>query len=154
MRPPREREGDAMKRIAIPALGLCLGLLAVACGSKGAVVVDTPRPSGSPAAPGGPAPRTSPPRKPKATPTSTRPTSNQSFTYEVWFALGEHLFVAHRTEPFTVAVGETALTSLMAGPTATETSAGVGTLIPAGTEPRGLNMATGIATVDRSVQLE
>jgi germination protein M len=132
-----------MKRLMIAAMGLAL--LAAACGGTGARSLG-PAPDGSPTPTPTPTSPSPTPSRPSPSPTETA--SGQRFTYEVWFAMGEHLFVAHRTEPFTTAVGSTALKALLAGPTSAEKAAGLTTMIPTGTSLRGLNIANGVATVD------
>jgi hypothetical protein len=72
----------------------------------------------------------------------------------VWFTYGEHLFVTKRTEPFTEAVGHTALTTLLEGPSDAELAAGVGTAIPDGAGLLGLGIDSGTATVDLSSAFE
>jgi hypothetical protein len=102
--------------------------------------VSSPRPSESPADPS-----TSP--SPGGTPT---PSGGQTFTYELWFATGNGLFVASRTEEFDPAVGAIALHGLLDGPTSAEKAAGVFTAVPSATELNGLNIEGGVATVDLS----
>lgn len=69
-------------------------------------------------------------------------------TYELWFDLDGYLFVTHRTEPFTPAVGARTLESLFEGPRDAETAAGVGTAINPGTRLLGLHIRDGVATVN------
>ncbi len=71
-------------------------------------------------------------------------------TFEVWFGYGEWLFVTERTEPSSPRVGAAAVAALLAGPSAAERTAGVGTSIPEGTALLGLSIEGGIATVDLS----
>ena len=68
----------------------------------------------------------------------------------MWFGYGEWLFVTERTEPSSPRVGAAAVTALLAGPSAAELAAGVGTSIPEGTELLGLSIDGGVATVDLS----
>jgi len=84
---------------------------------------------------------------------SATPTPTPTMTFEVWFGYGEWLFVTKRTEPFGPRVG-TAVTALLAGPSAAERTVGVGTSIPEGTELLGLSIDGGIATVDLSRTFE
>jgi germination protein M len=137
-----------MKRLLIPLT--ILGLMAAACGSKAQVLPGVP---GTPTAP-----VTSPPASPASpgpgispTPT-TGPTGDPggTLTYEVWFSVDEHLFVSHRTQQATQAVGAAALNALLAGPTREEAAAGLFTSIPGGTSLLGLSIEDGIATVDMS----
>ena len=69
-------------------------------------------------------------------------------TYELWFNLDGYLFVTHRTEPFTPAVGTRTLEALFDGPNETETAAAVGTVINPGTRLLGLHIRDGVATVN------
>ncbi len=136
-----------MKRVAI--IAVAVGLTLTACGSKGPVDVgpvgpgDSPSPTTSPS--GSPTPPISP---------SPSPSSGGTITYQVWFHLGEHLFVTKRTQAATVAVGKAALTALLQGPSEKESAAGVGTSIPAGTKLLGLDISSGVATVDLSHEFE
>jgi Immunoglobulin-like domain of bacterial spore germination/Sporulation and spore germination len=135
-----------MKRLIGFVIGL--GLLTAACAGQGAV--DIP-----PLDDGGSSPSATP-NPPSPSPTGGSNGSpngsggGQTVTYEVWFTRGEHLFVTKRTQPFTVAVGRAALTAMLQGPSDAEAAAGVGTVIPDGTELLGLNIEDGIATVDLS----
>jgi hypothetical protein len=136
-----------MKRLIVSAA--ILGLLGAACAGKGAVRVspldESPSPTSSKphSTPTPPATPTDP-----ANPTGTPPTG--TLTVQVWLTQGEHLFLATRTQAATVAVGKAALTQLLAGPTATERTAGVGTVIPEGTRLLDLNIQDGVATVNMS----
>jgi hypothetical protein len=123
-------------------------MVATACAGSGAVSLGkAPGAKSSPPGPTSSGPHTSPrPTTNRTTPPS--PTSNQTVTYQVWFAYGEHLFVTKRTETFSPGVGRMALDALLAGPTSAERAAGVGTIIPSGTAVRGLTIGGGIATVD------
>jgi hypothetical protein len=71
-------------------------------------------------------------------------------SFEVWFGYGEWLFVTQRSEASDPRIGRAAVTALLAGPSAEERAAGVGTAIPAGCELLGLAIRDGIATVDLS----
>ncbi len=75
-------------------------------------------------------------------------------TFEVWFGYGEWLFVTERTQPSSPRVGSAAVNALLAGPSAAERTAGVGTSIPVGTELLGLSIDGGVATVDLSRTFE
>lgn len=90
-----------------------------------------------------------------ATPTpSATQTPVPTMTFEVWFGYGEWLFVTKRTESSGPRIGTSAVTALLAGPSAAERAAGVGTSIPEGTELLGLSIVGGIATVDLSRTFE
>ena len=75
-------------------------------------------------------------------------------TYEVWFHRGEHLFVTHRTQDATLAVGRASLEALLAGPTVHETQRDVQSSVPPGTDLLGLDIDDGIATVDLTSEYE
>lgn len=125
-----------MKRLI--AMMAMLATLAAACAESGAQ-------------PLGPAPSTESPTPSTGSPSPTpsgSPTPTQSMTYELWFDHDGSLFVTHRTEPFTPAVGTRALEALLAGPTAAERAANLGTTINAGTRLNGLTIEDGVATVD------
>ena len=68
-------------------------------------------------------------------------------TYELWFTYDGSLFVTHRTEPFTPAVGTRALEALFDGPTSAERAADLGTTINPGTRLHSLTIEDGVATV-------
>jgi hypothetical protein len=129
-----------MKRLI--AMMAVLATLAAACAESGAQPLgpapSTEEPSVSP---GSPSPTLSP------TP-SESPTPAQSMTYELWFNYDGSLFVTHRTEPFTPAVGTRALEALLDGPTSAERAADLGTTINADTRLNGLTIDDGVATVD------
>lgn len=128
-----------MKRsIAITAT---LAALTTACAASGAQ-------------PLGPAPVTSesPSASPSGSPTtpspSPSPTPTRTMTYELWFNLDGYLFVTHRTEPFTPAVGTRTLEALFDGPNEIETAAAIGTAINPGSRLLGLHIRDGVATVN------
>jgi hypothetical protein len=135
-----------MKRLTILILGA--GLLASACGSRGAASLG-PVPSGSPTVTpsGSPTPD---PGTPTTPPTPTPSGSGQTVTFEVWLLRGGKLFVTERTKPFTPAVGQLALDSLIEGPAAQERDAQVTTLIPGAVESDITVLANATATVDLS----
>jgi hypothetical protein len=122
-----------MKRLI--AMMAVLATLAAACAESGAQ-------------PLGPAPSTQEPATPSPATPSVSPTPAQSMTYELWFNYDGSLFVTHRTEPFTPAVGTRALEALLDGPSSAERAADLGTTINAGTRLNGLTIDDGVATVD------
>ena len=132
-----------MKRLSVLVVGL--GLLGAACGPGRAASLGP--------APSGPSPVPSPSHTvtpaPSRTPSPT-PSRHRSFTYQLWFEVGGKLFVTRRTSEFTPAVGRTALTSLLAGPSSIEAGAGVTTAISSGTRLLGLTISGGVATVNLS----
>jgi hypothetical protein len=75
-------------------------------------------------------------------------------TYEVWFHRGEHLFVGHRSEEATLAVGRASIEALLEGPDVHETQRDVQSSVPRGTELLGLDIEAGIATVDLTSEFE
>ncbi len=81
-------------------------------------------------------------------PTQTTPVPSSAVRFEVWFGYGEFLFVTQRTRTPTWHLGTAAVTALLAGPSAQERAAGVGTLIPEGTGLLGLSITGGVATVN------
>jgi hypothetical protein len=89
-----------------------------------------------------------------STPPATSTPTPRMTTFEVWFGYGEWLFVTERTESTGERVGTAAVNALLAGPSAAERAAGVGTSIPAGTELLGLSIDGSIATVDLSRTFE
>jgi germination protein M len=146
---PTGRRTITMKRFLIALAAV--GVLAAACGEEGPVPIDT---IGD-----GESPTTRPTDKPSTDPSSspadpTGSPSGRTVTYEVWFHLGETLFVTRRTEPETLGVGAASLNALLVGPTDGETAAGVGTSVPPGTELLGLSIDGGVATVDLSSDYE
>jgi hypothetical protein len=131
-----------MKRLI--AMAATLAALTAACAESGAQPIGPapsvePFPSTSPSE--GPSPSSSPTPSPSPTPA-------QSMTYELWFTYDGSLFVTHRTEPFTPAVGSRALEALFDGPTSAERAADLGTTINPGTQLNGLTIEDGVATVD------
>ena len=159
-------KGPETKRLAaLAALALCtfVGLLAASCGAERDAVGVEPLPTT-----GAPSGTTSGSAKgSKPTPSTTGPTETGSksesvppppaegvVTYEVWFHRGEHLFVSHRSENATPAVGRAAIEALLDGPDVHETQRDVATSVPGGTQLLGLNIAGGIATVDLTTEFE
>jgi hypothetical protein len=141
-----------MKRlIAASASALAVAILAAACAAGHAASLG-PAPKGGPPSTS-PRPTTSPKAKPTTSPhpsPTQHPSGGKTFTYEVWFEQNGKLFVTRRTSPFTVAVGRTALTAMLAGPSLAERAAGVATAIPSGSRLLGLTITGGVATVDLS----
>jgi germination protein M len=88
----------------------------------------------------------------ETTETETEPSGTQ--TYRIWLTRGEHLFVVSREGPEAEGVGAEAVKLLLEGPTAEESAAGVGTVIPAGTRFLSLDIEDGTATVDLSSEYE
>ena len=71
-------------------------------------------------------------------------------TLRLYFLRGEQLGVAERRVPHTSMPATAAMEALLAGPTAAESTAGLGTSIPAGTRLLGLSIKGGTAAVDLS----
>jgi germination protein M len=84
--------------------------------------------------------------------TETEPSGTQ--TYRIWLTRREYLFVVTREGPETESVGAEAVKLLLEGPTAAESAAGVGTVIPAGTRFLSLDIENGTATVDLTSEYE
>ena len=126
-----------MKRLI--ALAATLAALTTACAETGAQPLGPAPGSGSES----PSPTGSTTPFPSPSPDPTR-----EMTYELWFNYDGSLFVTHRTEPFTPAVGRRAIEALLDGPTAEERAAKVGTSINAGTRLLDLTIDDRVATVD------
>ena len=132
-----------MKRLPIVIIGV--GLLAAACSTA---------PAGSLG--NAPAGAARPPASASATPRPTSPSGQQTtqpareISLQVWFTRDGKLFSTERTIPATQAVGQAALNRLLAGPSAAESAAGLGSQIPAGTSLGGLSISSGVATADFS----
>ncbi|MGZ8571216.1 MAG: Gmad2 immunoglobulin-like domain-containing protein [Actinomycetota bacterium] len=126
-----------MRKFRLITLAAVLAFVGTACSSGG---------------PGDGGSATTPTSTPTSSATSS-PTPSMT-TFEVWFGYGEWLFVTERTEPSGPRVGTAAVNALLAGPSAAERAAGVGTSIPEGTELLGLSIDGGVATVDLSRTFE
>jgi germination protein M len=119
--------------------------LLAACGSTGgataeptATVTVTASASGTSEPAGQPSPSSSP---------TSAPTKS---TLRLYFLRGEKLGVAERRVKHTSAIATASMKALLAGPTAAEQAAGLGTAIPAGTRLLELSIDAGAATVDLS----
>jgi germination protein M len=140
--------------LAVAAL-LSPVLLAVGCGGDDPVAVG-PVPTGEEA----PAPPSTPPASVPAAPGPPGPPGEPSegaaetTTFEVWFALGDKLFVTRRTQEATRRVGTAALEALLAGPSKDEAEASVFSAVPPETRLLGLSIEDGVATVDLSSEYE
>jgi germination protein M len=77
------------------------------------------------------------------------PAQESTFAYEVWFQKGNFLYVVTRDAPETPRVAQTAIESLLEGPSAAE-GPGLTTAIPPETQLLGIVVEEGIATVDLS----
>jgi germination protein M len=75
-------------------------------------------------------------------------------TYQVWFAQGESLFAAYRSQNATPRIGTAALESLLEGPESHEEDLDIGTQVPEGTQLLGLTIEDGIAHVDLTSEFE
>jgi germination protein M len=149
-----------MKRsiLTTAALAALLGTASVAagCGGDDPVAVG-PVPSEQEAPAASPAPPAAAPAPPAASPGAPGERSEEAAettTYEVWFALGDKLFVARRTQEATRRVGTAALEALLAGPSQDEAGASVTTAIPEDTQLLGLSVEDRVATVDLSSEFE
>ena len=126
-----------MKRLI--ALAATLAALTTACAETGAQPLGPAPGNGSES----PSPTGSTTPSPSPSPDPTR-----EMTYELWFNYDGSLFVTHRTEPFTPAVGRRAIEALLDGPTAEERAAKVTTSINVGTRLLDLTIDDRVATVD------
>src|SRR6266511_1119438 len=136
-----------MKRLATILLA-ATAILVSACGtnqsgSRGTVPTDPPPPaSPSTVDPSGPATTAPPGSTGVDTGQPTRTT-----TVAVWFTRGGKIISTSRTRPATTATSRLALTAPVAGPSAAEAAAGVGTGVPAGTTFE-ITISGGVATVN------
>jgi Sporulation and spore germination/Immunoglobulin-like domain of bacterial spore germination len=130
------------------------GVVAASCGAGGGAESAGPVPTG---APGGDVSGTEASGTVSTLGTGGSSTSEGTAnlaTYEVWFTRGESLFMVTRTQETTPRIGTAAMESLLAGPNTQEQAAAVGSQIPAGTQLLGLNVDSGIATVDLTSEFE
>jgi len=93
------------------------------------------------------------PTSTEATTTSGSSTSTSGPTARVtvslyWVRGGRYLGVSHRSIPATPSVGSAAVNALFGGTTGTESSAGLASVVPAGSKLLGLSIAHGIATAN------
>ena len=150
-----------MRRMIAMAAVAAFALLATGCGDLGggsAEAVDTLEPAEG-TGPTGDGQTNQPeateqPGTGQPSPGETGNGQGQTMTYEVWFTLGDHLFVTRRTEPFVPGIGAASIRAMLAGPTPAETRAGVGTAVPPSTDLLGLTIEDGVATVDLSGDYE
>jgi len=138
---------------ALAALSLLAACGPAGSGSLGSAPTATPRPTvtsstASPSTTPSPTKRgTTNPRSPAGpAPTAGAP-SGRTIMFEIWLVRDGTLFVTRRTRPTTVATARLALTTLIAGPTATEANAGVSSPIASGTT-FDVALNNGVATVD------
>lgn len=75
-------------------------------------------------------------------------------TYEVWFVVGDKLWLEHHTRPATPAAARLAMEDLLAGPIGPEAESGDTTAIPEGTRLLGISISDGVATVDLSDEFD
>jgi hypothetical protein len=126
---------------------LLTGLLVAALAATvvgGCTPTPTPGPTVTPTTTPIPTETTSP-----ATTTPPPDTSAGPVALKVYFALNEKMQPAARTAPAgTKTVLKAALESLLAGPTASEKSGGLSTMIPKGTKLLGVTIAANVAIVD------
>jgi germination protein M len=97
------------------------------------------------------------PETPEPEPTVTpepEPEPEQPAELTIYLVRGESLGVAVREVPETEGVARAALEELLAGPSAREAEAGLGTEIPEGTELNDVFIDDGVATVDLSPEFE
>ena len=76
--------------------------------------------------------------------------TSSTTTLRLYFLRGEKLGVAERRVPHTTMPATAAMKQLLAGPTADEQAAGLGTTIPAGTRLLGLSLEGGVRPASTS----
>jgi len=150
-----------MKRLALIVIGLGLvggaGLAAGGCGQEEAIpvgAVSTEVPADQTVTNTGTETETPPTGSGSGTVVDPASGSASGVLFEVWLTRGESLFLTWREREGTPRVGTAAMEDLLAGPTPLEASAGVTTVIPAGTRLLGLTISKGVATVDLSSEFE
>ena len=111
---------------------LALALVAAACGGPDDGVDTGPGTTGTPAT------------------TASGPTTDVT----LYLTKGERLEPVTRTVPKVTRIGAETVKALLAGPTAEEQAAGLGTAVPTGTRFVDLNIAGGVARVDLSREFE
>jgi germination protein M len=130
------------------------GVVAASCGAGGGASSAGPVPTSSPGGDVAGTDTTGTVSTIETGVSSTSAGSGSSVTYEVWFTRGESLFMVKRTQEATPRIGTAAMESLLAGPNTQEQAAAVGSQIPAGTQLLGLNVDSGVATVDLTSEFE
>jgi immunoglobulin-like protein involved in spore germination/sporulation and spore germination protein len=149
-------EGETSVKVLLAAslavLAAALGFLIAGCGADEATPAG-PLPSVGEESGTGSAEATVAPTEESASETVPTVTEGQ-VTYEVWFAEGETLFVAYRTQAHTPRVGTAALEALVGGPDDFEQGYGLSSAIPVGTQLLGLRIEDGIAHVDLTSEFE
>jgi len=150
-----------MKRLALIVIGFGLvggaGLAAGGCGQEEAIpvgAVSTEVPADQTVTNTGTETETPPTGSGSGTVVDPASGSASGVLFEVWLTRGESLFLTWREREGTPRVGTAAMEDLLAGPTPLEASAGVTTVIPAGTRLLGLTISKGVATVDLSSEFE
>ena len=156
-----------MKRIGVAAVLVSLllaGLVLASCGSQDEAVPvgsadtsagnETSTEGGDAAGTVAESTKESKTTSGSASETVEAPPAEGVVTYEVWFHRGEHLFVAHRSQNATLAVGRASIEALLEGPDVHETQRDVQSSVPSGTELLGLDIDDGIATVDLTSEYE
>ena len=123
-------------------------LLAAGCGQGSAQVVSSVSPGGGPVSSGPPA--TQPPPDSGGGSSTPPPAPAETTTVQTWFIRGETLWYATTRVDRQPGIGSAAVRALLAGPSAELRAAGVGSVVPAGTQLLGLDIGDGIATVDLS----
>jgi len=150
-----------MKRLALIVIGFGLvggaGFAAAGCGQEEAVpvgAVSTEVTADQTVTNTGTLTETAPTGSGSGTVVDPASGSASGVLFEVWLTRGESLFLTWREREGTPRVGTAAMEDLLAGPTPLEASAGVATVIPAGTRLLGLTISKGVATVDLSSEFE
>lgn len=121
----------------VAALGLVAGVSS--CGSSD-------RSARTPPTTAGPA-LTAPPSTVSPAGSTTQPPASV-LDVRIYLLHGDKLGVAHRTVAATTRVATAAMSELLSGPNADDQAAGMSTAVPTGTRLLGINIASGVATVD------
>ena len=147
----RMRSGSTRCFTALLALSVVLGACSndtpepTKAGSASATATDaSPSPDATP----------TPSATVEVTPSEAPEEPAGDINYEVWFVVGDKIFLEHRTAPATQGVARLAMESLLAGPIGPEAESGDTTAIPEGTSLLGISIADGTATVDLSDEFD
>ena len=134
----RPKTTSTLRRSLLPAVACAFSVLVLAaCGTASPSVGST---------------STSAPDTTTAVAPRTTTTVPAQVSVALYFARGTELGVADRSIASSADPRVAALQALLAGPTADEAAAGLGTWIPTGTVVRGLQVRGGVATVNVSPQ--
>jgi hypothetical protein len=135
---------------------LSLGLVTAGCGNGQAGSVGSVPAGGASAGSAAPSPgghsTAAPPDggQPSTGPVSASPSPTGQISLQAWLTRSGKLVVTERSVPATTGVAKAAIGAMLAGPSAAEVAAGLGSQIPSGTALLGVRISGGIATVDLS----